>query len=78
MAVAAQVIQFLLLFLSPSSCQTGRLVNIDNFNIYTIASVLKKFLSKIPGGIFGSGVEARLFEISEWDDIDLKREEINK
>jgi len=58
--------------------QTGRLVNIDNFNIYTIASVLKKFLGKLPGGIFGSQVEARLFEIHEWDDADRKREEINR
>ncbi|KAI4488980.1 hypothetical protein M0804_004478 [Polistes exclamans] len=29
--------------------QTGRLVNMDNFSVYTIASVLKKFLRKIPG-----------------------------
>lgn len=45
--------------------QTGRLVNIDNFNIYTIASVLKKFLSKIPGGIFGPEIEQRLFHIHQ-------------
>lgn len=24
--------------------QTGRLVNVDNYSVYTIASVLKKFL----------------------------------
>ena len=31
----------------------GRLVNIHSFSVNTIASVLKKFLRKIPGGIFG-------------------------
>jgi RhoGAP domain len=29
--------------------QQGRLVNVDNYSVYTIASVLKKFLRKIPG-----------------------------
>lgn len=58
--------------------QTGRLVNIDNFNIYTIASVLKKFLGKLPGGIFGAEIESRLFEVSDWDDIEAKRDEINR
>lgn len=27
--------------------QTGRLVNVDNYSVYTIASVLKKFLRYI-------------------------------
>lgn len=53
-------------------------MNIDNFNIYTIASVLKKFLGKLPEGIFGTQVERRLFETYEWTDADLKREEINR
>jgi len=43
--------------------QQGRLVNIHSFSVNTIASVLKKFLRKIPGGIFGPANEALLFEI---------------
>ncbi|RZF48659.1 hypothetical protein LSTR_LSTR010749 [Laodelphax striatellus] len=44
--------------------QAGRLVNMDNFSVYTIASVLKKFLRKLPGGIFGGRHnEQRLFAI---------------
>jgi hypothetical protein len=39
----------------------GRLVNIQNYSVNTIASVLKKFLRKIPGGIFGPDNEALLF-----------------
>lgn len=58
--------------------QTGRLVNIDNFSVYTIASVLKKFLRKLPGGIFGHEAESRLFEIIEKEDNEEKREEINR
>ncbi|XP_015786329.1 rho GTPase-activating protein 20 [Tetranychus urticae] len=58
--------------------QTGRLVNIDNFSVYTIASVLKKFLRKLPGGIFGHEAESRLFEIIEKEDTEEKREEINR
>ena len=42
---------------------SGRLVNIHSFSVNTIASVLKKFLRKIPGGIFGPANEALLFEI---------------
>ncbi|XP_026332030.1 uncharacterized protein LOC113239318 isoform X2 [Hyposmocoma kahamanoa] len=41
--------------------QTGRLVNVDNYSVYTIASVLKKFLRKIPGGVFGREGEMKLF-----------------
>lgn len=48
--------------------QTGRLVNVDNYSVYTIASVLKKFLRKIPNGIFGREVESELFKIIEIDD----------
>lgn len=59
--------------------QTGRLVNIDNFNIYTIASVLKKFLSKLPGGIFGPEVESRLFHIHHTcKDQEKRLREINR
>ncbi|XP_030372878.1 putative mediator of RNA polymerase II transcription subunit 26 isoform X3 [Scaptodrosophila lebanonensis] len=45
--------------------QAGRLVNVDNFSVYTIASVLKKFLRKIPNGIFGRNGEMELFAINE-------------
>jgi RhoGAP domain len=44
-----------------SRCFQGRLVNIQNYSVNTIASVLKKFLRKIPGGIFGPENEASLF-----------------
>ncbi|XP_053208897.1 uncharacterized protein LOC128392836 isoform X2 [Panonychus citri] len=58
--------------------QTGRLVNIDNFSVYTIASVLKKFLRKLPDGIFGHEAESRLFEIIEKEDTEWIREEIHR
>ncbi|CAI4232919.1 unnamed protein product [Auanema sp. JU1783] len=44
--------------------QHGRLVNIANFSVYTAASVIKKFLSKLPGGIFGVENEQTLFNSS--------------
>ncbi|KFD53936.1 RhoGAP domain protein [Trichuris suis] len=44
--------------------QHGRLVNIEHFSIYTAASVIKKFLSKLNGGIFGAENE-QVFFISE-------------
>ncbi|XP_054085994.1 uncharacterized protein LOC105214780 isoform X7 [Zeugodacus cucurbitae] len=47
--------------------QSGRLVNVDNYSVYTIASVLKKFLRKIPNGIFGRTGEKELFDIIELD-----------
>ncbi|KAM3719879.1 Rho GTPase-activating protein [Dirofilaria immitis] len=43
--------------------QHGRLVNIANFSVYTAASVIKKFLSKLPGGIFGLENEQKLFDL---------------
>jgi len=43
--------------------QQGRIINIQNFSVNTIASVLKKFLRKIPGGVFGAENEKRLFDI---------------
>lgn len=48
--------------------QAGRLVNVDNYSVYTIASVLKKFLRKIPNGIFGREVEMELFKVIEIED----------
>ncbi|XP_050300416.1 uncharacterized protein LOC126738962 [Anthonomus grandis grandis] len=56
--------------------QTGRLVNMDNFSVYTIASVLKKFLRKVPGGIFGRDVEMKFFEVIEIQDVQVQRDEI--
>ena len=38
-------------------------MNIDSFSVNTIASVLKKFLRKVPGGVFGPENEAELFDI---------------
>ncbi|KAF5282181.1 hypothetical protein FQR65_LT02878 [Abscondita terminalis] len=58
--------------------QTGRLLNMDNFSVYTIASVLKKFLRKIPGGIFGKDVELQFFQIIDMTDIHVQREEIHR
>lgn len=58
--------------------QHGRLVNIENFSVYTIASVLKKFLRKLPGGIFGPENEEALFEIINIENIDDKRERIHR
>uniref|UniRef100_A0A914UQC2 Rho-GAP domain-containing protein n=2 Tax=Plectus sambesii TaxID=2011161 RepID=A0A914UQC2_9BILA len=54
--------------------QHGRLVNIANFSVYTAASVIKKFLSKLPGGIFGLENETRLFAIVEQEDPEKQRE----
>ena len=58
--------------------EQGRLVNLDKFSVHTLASVLKKFLRKIPGGIFGSEVEGRLLGIIHDDSIPLdeKRDRI--
>ncbi|CAB3403955.1 unnamed protein product [Caenorhabditis bovis] len=53
--------------------QHGRLVNIENFTVYTAASVIKKFLSKLPGGIFGRENEETLFN-SAGGDIDKQRQ----
>lgn len=58
--------------------QTGRLVNIDNYSVYTIASVLKKFLRKVPGGIFGRTNEHQLFSIVEMNSVEEQRGEIHK
>ncbi|XP_015124597.1 uncharacterized protein LOC107046490 [Diachasma alloeum] len=58
--------------------QTGRLVNIDNFSVYTIASVLKKFLRKIPGGVFGREGEQQLFTVIQLDSIEQQRDQIHK
>ncbi|KAK8377122.1 hypothetical protein O3P69_013635 [Scylla paramamosain] len=58
--------------------QNGRLVNIDNFSVYTIASVLKKFLRKLPGGIFGRDGEQQLFSIIQYQDTELQRDHIHR
>lgn len=58
--------------------QTGRLINMDNFSVYTIASVLKKFLRKIPGGIFGKSIEQHFFEIIEMTDVQAQRDAIHR
>ncbi|XP_025831952.1 uncharacterized protein LOC108738035 isoform X2 [Agrilus planipennis] len=58
--------------------QTGRLINMDNFSVYTIASVLKKFLRKIPGGIFGKDVEQQFFQVIDVTDLQAQRDEIHR
>lgn len=58
--------------------QTGRLVNIDNFSVYTIASVLKKFLRKLPGGIFGRDGEQHLFTVIGMENMEHQRNEIHR
>jgi Rho GTPase-activating protein 20 len=58
--------------------QNGRLVNMDNFSVYTIASVLKKFLRKLPGGIFGRYGEQSLFQIIEIEDKEAQRDQIHQ
>lgn len=58
--------------------ETGRYVNYHKFSVYTIASVLKKFLRKLPGGIFGPEIESRLFEIISWESLDDKRNEFHR
>ena len=58
--------------------QSGRLVNMDNYSVYTIASVLKKFLRKIPGGIFGRNNEQQLFAIVEMESVEEQQNEIHK
>ncbi|XP_021710847.1 uncharacterized protein LOC5576761 isoform X2 [Aedes aegypti] len=58
--------------------QQGRLVNVDNYSVYTIASVLKKFLRKIPGGVFGRDGEAELFQIVDIEDEQVQQERIHK
>lgn len=58
--------------------QHGRLINIDNFSVYTIASVLKKFLRKLPSGIFGPENEEELFDIINIENIDEKRDRIHR
>lgn len=58
--------------------QTGRLVNMDNFSVYTIASVLKKFLRKVPGGVFGKEIEQKFFQVIEITDVQEQRDEIHR
>ncbi|KAI1715344.1 rhoGAP domain-containing protein [Ditylenchus destructor] len=53
--------------------QHGRLVNISNISVYTAASVIKKFLAKLPGGIFGPENEQALFTIAQQQDLDQQR-----
>lgn len=54
------------------------MVNIENFSVYTIASVLKKFLRKLPSGVFGPDNEQRLFEVIAWQEMDTKLQEIHR
>lgn len=64
--------------------QTGRLVNIANFSVHTISSVVKKFLRKLPDGIFGIEAEKQLFDIilnsggADSSDLKWKQEQVRR
>jgi len=58
--------------------QQGRIINIQNFSVNTIASVLKKFLRKIPGGIFGPDNERQLFQIMKSDSEEDRKRKIGE
>lgn len=58
--------------------QAGRLVNVDNYSVHTIASVLKKFLRKIPNGIFGLEVEMEMFKIFDLTDEQEQQTRIHR
>lgn len=58
--------------------QAGRLVNVDNYSVYTIASVIKKFLRKLPGGVFGLAGELELFRALELSEGAQQMDKINK
>ena len=50
----------------------------QNYSLNTIASVLKKFLRKIPGGIFGPENEAALFNMINIDDPQQQIKAVNR
>ncbi|XP_017053242.1 uncharacterized protein LOC108096286 isoform X2 [Drosophila ficusphila] len=58
--------------------QAGRLVNVDNYSVFTIASVLKKFLRKIPNGIFGRSGEMELFAINDLQNESEQTERLHR
>lgn len=58
--------------------QQGRLVNIQNYSLNTIASVMKKFLRKIPGGIFGPDNEAELFHLINLPDKEEQMKAVHR
>lgn len=63
--------------------QTGRLVNIANFSVHTISSVVKKFLRKLPDGIFGAEAEKQLFDVllphdDSPQDLNWKQEQVKR
>ncbi|XP_022253648.1 rho GTPase-activating protein 20-like [Limulus polyphemus] len=56
----------------------GKLINIDSFSTHTLASVLKKFIRKLPGGIFGPQNENMLFNVIDIENTDEKLNEIHR
>ncbi|ESN96392.1 hypothetical protein HELRODRAFT_142800, partial [Helobdella robusta] len=56
----------------------GRDVEYSNYNFYTLASVIKKFLLKIPGGIFGIEAENQLLQVLNINEKLLQFDAINK
>lgn len=55
----------------------GRLVDFTRYNFCTLASVAKKFLLRIPGGLFGADVENRLLGVLRLNSRAKKYETIN-
>lgn len=46
----------------------GQEISLADYNFYTLASVIKKFLLRIPGGVFGPDVEMQLLETLDIED----------
>ena len=75
--ILAQILRSVTLQILTSHVQ-GRLVNMQNYSLNTIASVMKKFLRKIPGGIFGPDNEAAIFNIIKMEDKTDQMKSIHK
>ncbi|XP_013385135.1 uncharacterized protein LOC106155059 isoform X3 [Lingula anatina] len=56
----------------------GKQIITSNYNFYTLSSVLKKFLLKIPGGVFGEEGEGLLLQAMEIPDTMERYEKIHK
>lgn len=58
--------------------QKGYVINMEEVSVYTIASVVKKFLRKVPGGIFGLENEGELFGVMELSDFEDRFKRISR
>ena len=75
--ILAQILRSVTLQILTSHVQ-GRLVNMQNYSLNTIASVMKKFLRKIPGGIFGAENEAAIFNIIQMEEGPEKMKAVHR